>query len=143
MGRVIKPEEIGLLGMFAFSDFGNTDFAELDFHNTSDKYYIYMPKNYFVRMVIQHLLTGAVLAFASYKYFIIPAVPFYVIYWFKLMQFYKWCPIVNISERKIKVFFIAALILFNIIFVFVRGPIVDAFVSLVDNLHFSRLSGIF
>ena len=143
MGRVIRPEEIGLLGMFAYEEFGNTDFSELDFHDTSEKYYIYIPKYYIARMIIHHLLTGAFLAFASYKYFIIPAVPFYVIYWFKLMQFYKWCPVVNISERKIKVFFIASLVLFNIIFIFVRGPIVDAFVNLVDALHFSRLSGIF
>ena len=141
MGRlIVSPAE---LGQGAFEDFGNTDFSELDFHNTSDKYYIYLPKYYFTRMIMQHLLTGALLAFSSYKFFIIPAVPFYVIYWFKLMQFYKWCPVVNISERKIKAFFITALILFNIVFIFVRGPIVNAFVNLVDALHFSRLSGIF
>lgn len=147
MGRLIgspqgtSPEHIAVLGQWAFEDFGNVDFAELDFHNTSDKYYIYMPKYYFCRMLVQHLLTGALLAFCSYKWFIISAVPFYFIYWFKLMQFYKWCPIVNISEKKIRIFFIAALIVFNIVSIFIRGPVIGAFVWLVDKIQISRLSG--
>ena len=121
MGRAMKhPSEIGLWGL---SSFGSYDIKELYVANEAQVYYLSIPKSYFCNMLVRLAAAGFALSFCSFKYVILFLMPFYVIYWYKISIFSKWCLTINYSAKKIKVFLFIILAVSELLCIILREVI--------------------
>lgn len=118
MGVIIQhPSEIGPIQL---CEFGSYDISEMYNADSGKKYYMSLPKHYFLTMVTRISLVNFLLSFVGYRYWIPFLVPLYVVQFFKINIFISWCQTINFSRRKLWIFFIIELIIFQIICVLVR-----------------------
>ncbi len=131
MGTLISdPRQLAALQL---SEHGSFDILEMYNARNGQEYFMSLPKKYVFRTVLRLSLVSFILALLSYRILIFPIIPCYVIHLFKIRIFTDWCRIVNISPKKMWVFFVVCLILFEIGAVFVRRPILD-WLSSTHNL---------
>lgn len=122
MGILISsPQELAAVQ----SSLGAYDITDLYDADSGREYYMNMPHGFVLRSVLRLTLVSLVLALFSCGIILFPIVPCYVIHFFKIHVFIKWCRTVNISSKKLWVFFVAELLLFEIAAVFIRGIIID------------------
>ena len=118
MGRVIMhPREIGPL---QFADFGGYDISEMYYADSGIKYYLYMPKKYFMKITLRLSFVSAFLACLSFSAFFAFTAPLIAFLFFKIGIFISWCETVNLSRKKLWTFFIAEHIAFHIAGYFLR-----------------------
>ncbi len=111
MGRIIAdPSEFG---DYLIENFGESDIAEMYYADSGRKFYMNLPKKYFLSMIKRYSLSNFILCFLSYRYWFPWLVPIFVVMFFKMNIFVNWCRTINFSRRKMWIFFILELILFQ------------------------------
>lgn len=131
MGVVVSdPSQLGAIQL---SEQGIFDISEIFSAENGQEYFMSLPRKYVFRTVLRLSLVSFILALLSYRILIFPIIPCYVIHFFKIRIFTDWCRVVNISPKKMWIFFTITLILFEIAAVFVRRPILD-WLSSAHNL---------
>lgn len=128
MGRSITNP--GELGSMQLNEFAQYDIAEMYDAENGHTYYISLPRRFLFRRMFRLFLMLFVISFFTTGIFIIPLIPCYIIAFHKISIFANWCQTLNLSYKKIMVFFICVLLLFEVIAIFLRPMVWNLIISL-------------
>ncbi len=112
------------------SEFARYDIAEIYDGKNGHIYYISLPRRFFFRRMLRLFLMLFVISFFTIGIFIIPLIPCYIIAFHKISVFANWCQTLNLSYKKIMIFCICVLLLFEVIAIFLRPLVWNLIISL-------------